>query len=240
MMRRPLVGTFGLLSLVFAAAACTAAPADAPSDDPESDEAAVVAARQQCSPAAYNQAFAHYKAAVDHAKARARGEVCGDGTMLSEIASDLGKAVSTCGQFESIVATSKWAQPVRDALKGNLALPTLTGKLKAKDLSGLKEALPGSTVFGPAPGVFGNMSKITFAADGKATVSRLHVSDEGEARWSDTPATWSLKAANVIAITSDGATTELTITAEPGTVEYRLRPKSGDEDFWSMPSECEA
>lgn len=240
MMRRKLVGTFGLLSLVFAAAACTAAPADGPSDDPESDEAAVVAARQQCSPAAYNQAFAHYKGAVDHAKARARGDVCGDGTMLSEIASDLGKAVSTCGQFESIIATSKWAQPVRDALKGNLALPTLTGKLKAKDLSGLKEALPGNTVFGPAPGVFGNMSKITFAADGKATVSRLSVSDEGEARWSDAPATWSLKAANVIAITSEGRTTELTITAEPGAVEYRLKPKSGDEDFWSMPSECEA
>lgn len=240
MMRRDLVSVFGLLSLVVSAAACTAEPADGASDDPESDEAAVVAARQQCSRDAYDKAFAHYKAAVDHAKARARGDVCGDGTMLSEIATDLGKAVSTCGQFESIIATSKWAAPVRDALKGNLALPTLTGKLKAKDLAGLKEALPGHTVFGPAPGVYGNMSKITFAANGDATISRLSISDDGNARWSDAPARWSVKGTNVLSITSGGTTTELTITAEANGVDYHLQPKTGDEDFWSMPSECEA
>ena len=110
-------------------------------------------------------------------------------------------AVATCAQFESIIETSKWAEPVRDALKGSLALPTLTGKLAAKNLSGLKDALPGSTVFGPAPGVFG---------------------------------------ANVVSVTSGGKTTRFTITAEPGGVEYHLVPASGDEDFRSMPSECEA
>lgn len=240
MMRRQLLSAFGLLSVVLSAAACTAESADAPADDPESDEAAVVTARQQCSRAAYDQAFAHYKAAVDHAKARARGDVCGDGTMLSEIASDLGKSVAACGQFESIIATSKWAQPVRDALKGNLALPTVTGKLKAKDLTGLKDALPGTTVFGPAPGVYGNMSKITFAANGEATLSRLSVSDDGNARWTDAPAKWSLKSAKVLSITSGGRTTELTIEAEPGGIDYHFVPKTGDEDFRSMPSECEA
>lgn len=240
MMRSKLVGVFGLLSLVISAAACTAEAGSEPTDDPESDEAAVVAARQQCSRDAYDKAFAHYKSAVDHAKARARGDVCGDGTMLSEIATDLGSAVSTCGQFQSIIATSRWAQPVRDALKGNLALPTLTGKLNAKDMTGLKEALPGNTVFGPAPGVYGNMSKITFAANGDATLSRLEVSDDGNARWSDAPAKWSVKRANVISITSGGKTTELTITSEPGGVDYHLKPATGDEDFRSMPSECEA
>lgn len=240
MMRNKVVRLFGLLSLVVSAAACSAETADSTADDPESDEAAVVAARQQCSRDAYNQAFAHYKAAVEHAKARARGDVCGDGTMLGEIASDLGKSVSTCGQFESIIATSKWAQPVRDALKGNLALPALTGKLKARDLAGLKDALPGNTVFGPAPGVYGNMSKITFAARGEATFSRLEVSDDGMPRWSDAPAKWSVKGTNVISITSGGKTTEFTISAEPDGVEFHLKPKSGDEDFRSMPSECEA
>src|SRR5205085_885288 len=82
--------------------------------DPSMDAAEVNAAKASCSTDAYNQAFAKYKAAVDGAKLRARGEVCDDGTPLYEIAGNLQAATAKCGKFESIIATSQWAAPARE------------------------------------------------------------------------------------------------------------------------------
>src|SRR5688500_17998013 len=114
-----------LLFVALAAAACSAPASDeaSPSDgDPVSDSPEMNQAKQSCSADAYNQAFAKYKAAVDHAKLRARGGICEEGTTLWEISGDLRAATSTCGKFESIIATSQWAAPVRDALKGSVQL----------------------------------------------------------------------------------------------------------------------
>jgi hypothetical protein len=241
---KSLTGLFTLFTM-FTVAACTAPAADEPTGDPASDEAEVVTARNRCSAAAYNAAFARYKTAVDNAKARSRGDICDDGKMLHDIANDLGAAVASCGEFQNIIATSRWAQPVRDALAGNLALPVLTGKLKMT-FEGAKDALPGHTVFGPAPGAYGNMSKLTFAENGRATHSSLEVTDEGEAIWTDTPATWSLERRNVISITVEGKTTDYTVETEDGgdfyehLPSFHLKPGGDDEGFRSMPSECEA
>lgn len=236
--------------------ACTASTESPSSGDAVGgDEPEVVAAQTQCSKASYDKAFNSYKAAVDHAKARARGDVCGDGMMLHDIANDLGEAVATCGQFQNIIATSKWAAPVRDALKGNLGLAVLDGRLKVKDgtgkvvFQGLSAALPGVTVFGPAPGVYGNMSKITFAEGGKATLSRLDVSEDGTPSWKDSPATYTVSGAEItIAEDIEGKqSTTYVISPEsygenvyPNLPAFLLKPKAGGDDFRSMPSECEA
>lgn len=237
-MFRRIPSLFALLSAAASAVAC-AAPTSEPTSDPETIEPEVVSAQKACSRDAYDRAFDRYKAAVDHAKARSRGAICEEGTTLYEIAADLGAAVSTCGKFESIIATSQWAAPVRDALAGNLALPLVTGKIAGKDLAGLEGALPGTTVFGPAPGVFGNMSKLSFAEGGEATLSRLEVSDEGEAHWSDAPARWSLDG-GVLKIETEGKSIDYRIEREGELPELHLVPSAGEEDFRTMPSECEA
>ena len=229
-----------LLFVALGAAACSAQTSEESSSpesgDPVSDAPEMNAAKSACSTDAYNQAFSKYKAAVEGAKRRARGEVCDDGTPLYEIEANLRAATTTCGKFESIIATSQWAQPVRDALKGNLALAMLTGKLGA-DLKSLGDALPGATIYGPAPGVYGNMSKLTFEAGGKAKLSRLNVSDDGNATWTDAPAKWSASAGK-LRLEAEGKTIEFDVKLEDGDLHFV--PKSGDEDFRSMPSECEA
>ncbi|MDB4946566.1 MAG: hypothetical protein JWP97_6100 [Labilithrix sp.] len=242
----------GVLGLVATNLLACAAPTDADpgAEDLASDDAAVTAAKASCSSAAYNAAFTKYKAAVDHAKLRNRGEVCDDGTMLYDIAADLQAAVSTCGQFRTVIATSVWAQPVRDALKGNLALASVDGRLTTigsngkPSLAGLAAALPGTTVFGPAPGVYGNMSKLTFAGAGKATFSTLTVSDAGKATWSNKAATYTVTAkangAADVTVTVGAAKTTYAVTPEPSApYELLFTPKSGDA-LRSMPSECEA
>jgi len=243
----------GLLGVLATCAMACAAPADSPDgeSDPAASEDAVVSAKAKCSTAAYDKAFGHYKKAVDSAKVRSR-DVCADGAMLYDIAGELSKSVSTCGDFKNVIATSRWAQPVRDALKGNIALASVDGRLTIKDatgkvtLAGLDKALPGTTVFGPAPGVYGNMSKITFAANGAATVSALQLSDDGAATWKDTPARYKVGALGAdrtieITIESGGTSTVYKASAEPESAfEILLKPKAGGDEFRSMPSECEA
>jgi hypothetical protein len=247
---KTLLGLF--LAIATGTGAC-AAPADS---DPVADEAAVTEARESCSPEAYNAAFASYKKAVDNAKLRLRGEVCEEGTTLSEINSDLGTAVKTCGQFRRVIETSQWAQPVRDVLAGNLALPVLTGKIAVRDArgnavwTGLAESLPGSTIFGPAPGAYGNMTKVTFAEDGKATYQALVFDDETyDVSWESSPATYQISepAADgsiTITVKTPAEELELQMSEEPwgDGPAFRLQPKGASEyeAFWSLPSECEA
>jgi hypothetical protein len=242
-----LLGLVGVLAGV--TMACSAPTEGEPStgDEAGADEAEVVAAKQSCTPAAYNKAFQSYKLAVDGAKARGRGAVCDDGTALYDIAANLQASVSTCGQFKTVVATSKYAQPVRDALKGNLSLAAFDGRLTIKDatgrttLGGLDKALIGTTVFGPAPGVYGNMSKISFSAGGAAKLSTLHVSDDGVATWSDSAAKWTLSGTD-LTLTVGGRTTTYKIGLDGDSAyDLILAPASGSGDaFRSMPSECEA
>lgn len=225
-----------LLFVALAATACSAQTSEDAGDDPEVAGAEVNAARASCSAAAYDQAFAKYKEAVNGAKLRARGAVCDEGTALYEISDDVRAATATCAKFQSVIATSQYAQPVRDALKGNLVLAMVTGKL-GSDLKELGTALPGTTIFGPAPGVYGNMSKITFEAGGKAKLSRLSVSDDGNATWTDAPARWSASPGK-LTLEAEGKTIEYGVKLEDGSLHFV--PKTGTEDFWSMPSECEA
>jgi len=241
-----LLGLVGVLAGFTMACAAPTESSPASGDETGADEAEVVAAKQSCTPAAYNKAFQSYKLAVDGAKARSRGAVCDDGTALYDIAANLQSSVSTCGQFKTVVATSKYAQPVREALKGNLSLAAFDGRLTIKDasgratLAGLASALPGTTVFGPAPGVYGNMSKLAFSANGAAKLSTLTISDDGMPKWTDTAAKWTLSGTD-LTVTIGGRATVYKIGLDEGSAyELTLQPKAGGDAFRSMPSECEA
>jgi hypothetical protein len=246
-MQPRLLAVLALLSTT--ALACSATTEEgAPDDSAESEDA--ITAKKSCTPAAYDTAFAKYKAAVTHSKARLAGAVCDEGSTQWEIASDLSAAVASCAKFEEILTTSRWAQPARDALKGNLALPLLQGKLRVRDaagkvaFTGLADSLAGTTMYGPAPGVYGNMSKITFGANGAATLSHMELPDDGNPIWRDTPATVTIGAAK-----ADGSI-EITIKTSAGSTSYELsqpeahpellmKPKADGEEFRSMPSECD-
>src|SRR4051794_7591518 len=246
--------TLAVVSLLTSLAAC-AAPAGNESGDANETEDAVVSSTSACSHAAYDAGFKSYKSGIDHAKLRASGSACdSEGATLGEIAADLGAATKSCGDFHKVIDTSKWAQPVRTALKGNLALAVLTGKLELRDAAGkatfrgIAEALPGTTLFGPAPGAYGNMSKLTFAPGGAATLSRLEFPQsnaDGMPVWKDGAAKWSVGAVHgssiELSITVGSKTTVYTLAAPAdGELDLVLTPKTGGDAFRVMPSECEA
>jgi hypothetical protein len=249
-MRTSLFAVFAILSTTALACSATTEASPPDGDDAESEDA-IVTAKKACTTAGYDAAFAKYKAAVDHSKARLGGAVCDEGTTQWEIASDLAAAVASCGKFEDILATSRWAQPARDALKGNLALPLLEGKLQIRDAAGkvtfkgLAESLAGATMYGPAPGVYGNISKIAFGANGSATLSHMELPDDGMPIWQSAPATFSIGAPKAdgsieITITSGGTSTSYDLSKPESHPELLMKPKAGGDEFRSMPSECEA
>lgn len=237
------------------AAACAPAPQAEPEPDLAGDEPEVVAARSECARDDYDAAFLHYKTAIDHAKERARGDACSEGTTLLDIASDLGAAVARCSRFEGIIASSRWAEPARRELRGNLALAALTGKLRANEgsgrvvIEGASGALAsGVTLFGPSPGAYGNTSKLAFRAGGAATFSKLEVGDDELPTWSDVEASWSLAEARdgeiEVTLTMGRAPTRYRFTAAPRPAPYEaapafvLVPIEGGDALDSMPSEC--
>jgi hypothetical protein len=181
---------FGVFFAISAFAVGCAAPAE-PEEDPAATEDAVSNAQASCSAAQYSTAFASYEKAVDDAKRYRRGERCDHGSpekslYLRDIVGDLDAAVKACGQYREVIATSPWAEPVRELLGGTLDLAALTGKFQVRDESGkatwkgLDRALTDVTIYGPAPGSFGNMSKITFHGYGMAQLDELEFREEGE------------------------------------------------------------
>ena len=211
------------------------------------DDALTATASASCSATAYNDGLAHYKKAVAAAKERAAKNICDEGPdgssgMIYTISGESDAAVKSCAAFQKVIDTSIYAKPIRDSLAGNLVLPYLTGKLTAAgSWAGLSDALPGNTVWGPAPGAYGNMSKIVFAAGGKATVSKLNTEGE-KAIWVDSAGTWSATA-GAVTITVDGKATtyKVDLATDFGVVDFFFKNTADETDrFDSLPSECEA
>lgn len=233
-----LLGVFGVHSIVGCAAP---SEGDASTDGAETAEDAVSAqAQQSCGRANYDRAFALYKSAVDDSKRFLRGEVCEEGVTIHEIATRAVESTEVCGDFSKVIATSPWAKPLRETLKNNLALAVATGKL-AKE--GLPASLPGVTFYGPAPGVLGNMSKITFGENGKGTYWWVDFDERGEIVTGEKPMTYSSSAEGDITITIDGDARKYRLVApdQPTDLRFGLEPVDpSNEVYWSLPSECEA
>ena len=244
------LGLFTLLGLLTLSSAACSTTSNAPGEDDATTDEPTITAQKKCTPAAYNTALVRYKAAVEHSKAYLRGDLCHDGTMISDIANDLGAAVASCGDFKNVIKTSPWAAPARTVLTGNLALPALDGRLDAASLDGLSSSLVGITVWGPAPGAYGNTSKIAFRAGGDATLSVLGFDDQGMAVWRDAEARWSLGSARGgsldLTLSVAGIVTVYTLKAEIVDAPYQhlpsfvLTPAASGDRFTSLPSECDA
>lgn len=238
-------------ALVLSSLAGCAASAGEAADS--SNDALETAATVSCGAAKYSEGLAHYKKAVAAAKQRIAKDICNDdgadgsSGMVSTIVSESAAAVTSCAAFEQVIAESIYAKPIRDQLADNLSLPLLTGKIDAKTWSGLEAGLAGKTVYGPAAGVYGNDSKIEFAADGKATIQKRYL--EGNVPvWLDTPATWALGAPNAkggiaLTLTADGVAVHYTLVLvnEAGVQDFVMTDDADEtKRFDSLPSECEA
>lgn len=240
MFARSIAAAVAVLSLV----AC--AGSEPSQDNTASDEAAVSAA-PSCG-ANYAKANEAYKQAVAIAKAH-KIDACGgvdgitdEGAYLSTIAGKAAEANAACGSFANIIKTSPWAAPIREELKGNLALAVLSGDLEIQDASGkytykgLAAALPGVTLWGPAPGAYGNASKIEFHADGKATLSHQE--------WSETAnmPEWKSEEGTYRVGNAEGDTIMITIESPSGGTDYDLKATKSYEqgpDFEMTPIEKE-
>lgn len=222
-------------------------------DDPATADAAITA----CGSGKYQEALKHYKAAVAKAKQRRSGEACDEAT-ISDIASEAQKAVNTCAAFSNTIKTSPWAAPIREELQGSLILPVLRGEANLKSPSGVKAALAGVTMFGPAPGVYGNVGKIAFEPNGRGYIAILNLDDNGAAHWGRTDTRWSVEggpngAIKVKVVAEYENETEQTFLfdfkkgeAFYGADNYRLELQGSPnapgafQSFDTYPSECEA
>lgn len=178
-------------------------------EDPATGDAAVTSASEQCGSAKYNEALGHYKKAVALAKQRpvdACIEEGGGPATLADIAGEAQKAVAVCGAFKKVIKTSPWAGALRQELSGSLAYPILTGDLDPSNWRNLASALEGVTMYGPAPGAYGNVGKITFEANGRGYLAILNLTEEGEVYWGRTDMRWSVQQ-------QDGAT-KIKVVAE--------------------------
>ena len=102
-------------------------------------------------------------------------------------------ATAACGAFQAIIKISPWAAPIRKELAKNLVLAQLTGELDPTTYKGIEAALAkGVTLWGPAPGVYGNMSKLELGANGKGKLHTLNIDDDGKATWSAKDATYTV------------------------------------------------
>ncbi len=252
----------GLLALVAAipvAAGCSVTSQASADEDPATNDAAVSAANQHCGPGKYNEALVHYKAAVAKAKQHktdACMEDAGGSATVAEVASEAQKAVTACGAFQNVIKTSPWAGDLRAALSGTFIYPILTGDLDPSSSRSLSTALVGVTMFGPAPGVYGNVGRLTFEASGRGFMGILNLSDDGDVSWGRTDVRWSVEdrggavAIKVVAELDDATekTYEYLLKKDAflGADNYRLELQNDPDApgayqmFDTFPSECEA
>jgi hypothetical protein len=204
-MRAPILAILGCVALT-ACASSTEAPVI-------SDDSAAVSGDKSsnCVFRASDEEFAKAKAG---AEARFRGRVCAeDGATIWEITEHAFAAAQSCDRYQGIIASKDQGALIRDALKGNLSLAVITGQVKVIrgtvnfvdiKLTGLEAALEGVTLYGPSMGAFGHTKKVTFAKDGKATLSEAELENVEDIVWRDKPMSWSVDADGVIKLTLDG------------------------------------
>jgi hypothetical protein len=190
---RALTVSFLGLSLL----ACSSSSVDESEDVEQSEEALI-----SCGAARYNEAFSHYKRAVDLSKGRLRDAgVCEESWgMQWEIADEASRAVMTCGAFRNVIKTSPWAAPVRQVLASSLTLRSLTGELLVikdsdwQNWSGVDRFFTegGLTFWARAEGAYGSTVRVDFQANGQATWHELYFDQEYAAHWRQIPATYTI------------------------------------------------
>jgi hypothetical protein len=231
-------------------------------DEPveQSDEAL-----SACGAAKYDEAFTHYKNAVEWSKDRERNGVCGSEHGYQwGIADEASKAVMICGEFRNVIKSSVWAAPVRRVLGDSLTLRSLSGELavikdsKWQNWSGVETffATPqGLKFWARAEGAYGSAVRIDFAAGGKATYGYLHYDAQtGDITWKTQPATYTITkngsaaAKRTVTVVHGGKTEKFTLGVEDGWTYqsaplFTLSPlgtSTTAPKLYSLVSECDA
>jgi hypothetical protein len=228
---------------------------EASSDADDEGSAEHDAALASCGRARYDAANAHYKNAVAWSKLRKAHGACGaEHGMQWEIADEASRAVMTCGDFRSIVRTSTWASPLREALASSLTLRSLDGELAVIKNSAWAKWTgyerffdKGLSFWARAEGAYGSKVRIDFRAAGKATWNEL-VMDEAtsEISFRASTATYVIGANRTVTVKHDGKSSAYVLGVEDA-AEYAaapvfvLEPKNvTDKKLYSLVGECDA
>lgn len=185
------------------------------------------------------------------AKEHLGGAYCetGDAT-TANILAKLRESVSE-NPSRSFALKIRTNRTLREAVGQTLEFAKLTGivTVDGADVNGVaKAAAEGPIeVYGPAPGVYGNMAKLVLRAKGKATLKRLELDANGTPSWSETALTYAVRHENdetlVVLDTPTGKQT-LVVDYVPATADaperFVLEGTDGATTFDSLPSECEA
>ncbi len=205
------------VSACFACVGCASDDAPAATPDQAAETGAeddlTSSANKSCG-AAYTPALRKYELAVQAAKKYNAGGACEDithskdKTLTSTVTQeDIGnlalQAIGECGAFRDVYTKSPYAAPLRQALADTLIAKVADGSLDTKTFRGLGNALPGTKMWGPKPGVM-HMFAVRFAEGGKATFTTYDWDLEKEV---STEATY---------VVTEGAKTTITITDKDG------------------------
>lgn len=189
--------------LLVASVSCTLFACSAAGPDPIAEEAVEQSeeALTACGAAKYSEALGHYKNAVAWSKDRNAHGVCNsDNGFQWAIADEASRAVMTCGEFRSVIKTSPWAAPLRQALAPSLTLRSLSGELLVikdsahQNWTGAERFFTaGLSFWARAEGAYGSRVRIDFRAGGKATYGYLDYNEvTGDITWKSVPATYTI------------------------------------------------
>jgi len=240
--------------------ACSAAGPDPVEDDAvEQSEEALTA----CGATKYNEGLAHYKNAVAWSKDRNAHGVCNsDNGFQWAIADEASRAVMACSELRSVIKTSPWAAPLRQALAPSLTLRSLSGELLViKDSSyqnwtGTDRFFTtGLSFWARAEGAYGSRVRIDFRAGGKATYGFLDYNAvTGDITWKTLPATYTIAKSTtreagprIVTVTHAGKVEKFELGVE-NPLEYSAAPifvleplgAATAPKLYSLVSECDA
>lgn len=246
--------------LSFTSMACTGADEPAPVDD------AGLAANEEelssCGSAKYAEALAHYKNAVAWSKDRlARGVCESDNGLQWQIADEASRAVMTCDHFRSILRTSVYAAPVRQALAPSLTLRSLSGELSVirdsswQNWTGVESFFSKGLTFWSL-GELGPLVRLEFQAGGKAVWNeQLFDAATSAVTWKQTQATYTIvktgkdKDLRKVIVVHEGQTENLTLKVKNPAetsgaplfvLESPATPEGAIFRLQSLIGECEA
>jgi hypothetical protein len=241
-MKTVFASTLALLcSLVVIGCASNDEPAaNAPAAETGDEDALTSAANKSCG-AAYTPALRKYELAVQASKRLLAGDACEEIThskdasysatvTTEDIANLMLTSIDECAAFRDVFNDSPYAAPVRTVLAPSLLGSVASGRLSTDTFVGLGEALVGTTMYGPKPGV-AHTFLVKFAADGQASFESYDF-DLGD--FVSTPGTY--------AIDESGAVPTLVLGRDGLTTSYTIRYQTADgrHDIELVPAETSA
>jgi hypothetical protein len=193
--------------------------------------------------AAYTPALRKYELAVQASKRLLAGEACDEIThakdasysttiTTEDIANLMLTSIDECGAFRDVFNDSPYAAPVRTVLASSVLGSVAGGRLSTETFAGLGEALVGTTMYGPKPGV-AHTFIVKFLADGQASFESYDF-DLGD--FVSTPSSYLINEA------TDEAGPTITFTRGDASTTYAVRYETGDgrHDLELVPVEAAA